>query len=85
MAKAHKIMAEALKKDIEERIDPEGKGKNCSIYVAYTKDEQIAKDMVIYLKEYFPNHKIDYAPLSLSVACHTGPNAIGIGACLNID
>ena len=85
MTKAHKIMAEALKKDIEERIDPEGKGKNCSIYVAYAKDEQIAKDMVIYLKEYFPNHDITYAPLSLSVACHTGPNAIGIGACLNID
>ena len=84
MAKAHKIMAEALVKDIEERLDPEGKGANCSIYVAYTKDEQIALDMIEFLKEYFPNHNIQYGPLSLSIACHTGPNAIGIGACVNI-
>ena len=85
MAKAHKIMAEALVRDINEKLDPEGKGANCNIYVAYTKDEQIARDMVEYLKEYFPNNVITYAPLSLSIACHTGPNAIGIGACLNID
>ncbi|WP_041138991.1 DegV family protein [Beduini massiliensis] len=85
MAKAHKIMAEALVKDINEKLDPKGKGANCNIYVAYTKDEQIARDMVEYLKEYFPNNVITYAPLSLSIACHTGPNAIGIGACLNID
>lgn len=85
MAKAHKIMADALLKDIEERLDPIGKGANCNIYVAYTKDEQIAIDMVEYLKEYFPNNEITYAPLSLSIACHTGPNAIGIGACVNVD
>lgn len=85
MAKAHKIMAEALVRDIEERLDPEGKGANCNIYVAYTKDEQIAIDMVEYLKDYFPNKSITYCPLSLSIACHTGPYAIGIGACLNVD
>ena len=85
MSKAYKIMAEALVKDVNERLDPIGKGANCNIYIAYTKDEQIARDMVEYLQEYFPNNVIVYAPLSLSIACHTGPNAIGIGACLNIN
>lgn len=85
MAKAHKIMAEALVKDVNERLDVKGKGANCSIYVAYARTEQIAVDMVEYLKDYFPNHEIVHVPLSLSVACHTGPDAIGIAACLNVD
>lgn len=85
MAKAYKIMATALVKDIEEKIDPENKGAKCSIYVAYSKDETIGQEMIEYLKDYFPNHTIEMAPLSLSIACHTGPNAIGIGACLNVD
>lgn len=85
MAKAYKIMATALVKDVEERIDPIHSGAKCNIYVAYSKDETIGLEMIEYLKKYFPNHTIEMAPLSLSIACHTGPNAIGIGACLNID
>lgn len=85
MAKAYKIMTSALVKDVKERIDPTFKGKKCNIYIAYSKDENIALEMKEFLKEYFPEHNIVIEPLSLSVACHTGPNAIGIGACLNVD
>ncbi len=40
MSKATKIMIDAIKKDIEERIDPEGHGKNVHLCVAYTFDRQ---------------------------------------------
>ena len=31
------------------------------------------------VKEAFPNAKVFYGPLSASIACHTGPGAVGIG------
>ncbi len=85
ISKAFKIMATNLVKDTEEKIDPIHSGKNCTIYVAYSKDINIGLEMKNYLQQYFPNHQIEIAPLSISVSCHTGPNAIGIAACLNID
>ncbi len=33
--------------------------------------------------DYFPNNKVFYNMLSLSIACHTGPNACGLGILLN--
>ena len=35
------------------------------------------------VEQAFPNCHTYYDPLSLSVACHTGPNALGIGISLN--
>lgn len=84
MTKAEKIMLEALIKDINERIDPEGKGKNVQLMIAYTYDKSIADNIVNTLKELFPEQDIIIDPLSLSVSCHIGPNALGIGAAKKI-
>ena len=84
IAKAEKIMLDALIKDINERIDPIGKGDNCQLFVAYTYDKSISDNMVKILEEAFPGHQIIRDPLSLSVSCHIGPNAFGVGAAKKI-
>lgn len=38
------------------------------------------KDWEQQLREAFPGDHVHYEPLSFSIACHTGPNAFGVGA-----
>jgi len=84
MAKASKIMLDAAIKDINERIDPQGKGDNCYIMVAYTYDKESGENYVKMINEVFPHHNIICDPLSLSVSCHIGPNALAIAVCKKI-
>ena len=37
------------------------------------------KDWEQQLREAFPGDHVHYEPLSFSIACHTGPNAFGVG------
>lgn len=84
MHKATKIMIDSIIKDVETRIDPLGKGDNVYICVAYTYDEQPALELKQQLEEIYPQHTILCDPLSLSVSCHSGPNALAIAACKKI-
>ena len=84
MSKATKIMMEAIKKDIDERLDPEGKGKNVHVCIAYTYDEQPALELKKELEAIYPDSTIICDPLSLSVSCHIGPHALAIAACKKI-
>ena len=58
MSKATKIMMEAIKKDIDERLDPEGKGKNVHVCIAYTYDEQPALELKKELEAIYPDSTI---------------------------
>lgn len=80
--KAEKIMIDALKEDIENRLDVQGKGKNVEIRIAHTNCLEDAENFKIKLQEVFPEHDIKIVPLALSVACHTGEGAIGCGCIL---
>ena len=84
VSKGKQIMLDAAINDINTRIDPEGKGKNCEIYVAYTYDRSLGKEYARQIQETFPDHHIIYDPLSLSVSCHIGPNAIAIAVAKKI-
>lgn len=84
MSKATKIMIDAIKKDIEERIDPEGHGKNVHLCVAYTFDRQQGLELKQELEALYHDSIIFCDPLSLSVSCHIGPHALAIGACKKI-
>lgn len=42
-------------------------------------DPEAEKDWERQVREAFPGDHVHYEPLSFSVACHTGPNAFGIG------
>ena len=70
------LMLNAIKNDIDTRF---GGAENVRIMVAYTKDEETALQWKEEIQKEFPNHEIQMAPLSLSVACHIGPGALAIG------
>ena len=42
-------------------------------------DEAEAEKWYAMVKNTFPDYEVFYLPLSLSIACHTGPNACGLG------
>lgn len=79
MKKAFKIMVEALQKDFNHRFD-KAKPENIHIGIAGTL---LSEDEIRAYKETlgkaFPQCKIYYQPLSLSIGCHVGPHAVGIG------
>lgn len=77
--KAEKIMIDALHHDIETRIDKEGRGDNVYVRIAHSNCPEAAMKLKEKLQKEFPNHEIDIVPLALSIACHTGPGALGCG------
>lgn len=84
MAKASKIMIDAITKDIKERIDDSEDMNNTRIMIAYTYDKDQALEFKKQVEEIFPNHEVICDPLSLSVACHIGPHSLAIAACKKI-
>lgn len=68
-----------LKAELAGRLgDPEM--KNCYVAVAYTDNEDQAREFAEELKAAFPNRlnaKIDVRPLSLLISCHIGQNGLG--------
>ena len=76
---AREIMLDAILSDLNDRFgDPQAKG--CVLSLAYTRDLEQAEVMRDMVQERFPDKKICIDPLSLVVACHTGPGAVGITA-----
>lgn len=84
MAKASKIMIDAITKDTKERIDDSEDMSNTRIMIAYTYDKDQALEFKKQVEEIFPNHEVICDPLSLSVACHIGPHSLAIAACKKI-
>ena len=84
MSKATKIMIDAIKKDIEERIDPEGHGKNVHLCVAYTFDRQQGLELKQELEALYHDSIIFFFFFSLSVSCHIEPHALAMAACRRI-
>ena len=82
LAKAEKIMIDALRNDIEQRIDPNGHGENVMIKIAHANCPEAAEKLKEKLMEAFPGHEVTIVPLALSICCHTGPEALGCGCVL---
>ncbi len=72
---AREKMIDSLCQDLLGEFD----GMPMHVGVAYSGDPENGKKWQKYVQERFPKCKVQSAPLSLSVACHTGPGAIGIG------
>lgn len=77
---AMKIMINALENDLKNRFN----GKKISIYLAYSGNKSLAEDWEQMVKAAFPEYEIFSAPLPLSISCHIGAGAIGIGCVENI-
>ena len=54
-------------------------GKSVSIRAAYTGSEETGENWRLVLQSAFPDLAIEEDPLPLSIACHTGTDALGVG------
>ncbi|WP_294404099.1 DegV family protein [uncultured Clostridium sp.] len=73
---ARKTMKQAIRDDLENRF---ADIKSMKIYAAYTSNKELGELWKNELEEEFPGYEIELYPLSLSVSCHIGPEALGVG------
>lgn len=83
---AKKNMLEAMKKDVEGRFSDYATKGQLKLHVAYTTDEETAKQWKEEVQNMFPDIAITRMdPLSFSVTCHTGPGVLAIAASHALD
>lgn len=72
---AMEAITEAVQNDIENRF----KDSKITITAAYTGKLSKGEEWQSILREAFPNYTIELDVLPLSIACHLGPDALGVG------
>jgi len=77
-------MVKALQEDLDNRFAQAAAGEGVSLYSAYSGSRQEAEEYVKELEKIFTGYQFTLEPLSLSVACHVGPGAIGVGIVKNV-
>ena len=83
---AKKNMLEAMKKDVEDRFSDYVTKGQLKLHVAYTTDEETARQWKEEVQSVFPDISISRMdPLSFSVTCHTGPGVLAIAASHALD
>ena len=76
------IMINAIKNDIETRFGGlKNYKENIYLQAAYTTDKETAESWKAEISKALPGVEIHMDPLSLSVACHIGPGALGVTCC----
>ena len=76
---AKKNMLEAMKKDVEGRFSDYVTKGQLKLHVAYTTDEETARQWKEEVQSMFPDIAISRIdPLSFSVTCHTGPGVLAV-------
>ncbi len=75
MRQATNCMLNALRDDLSGRFSE----KRVKIMAAYSGSDEVGQHWLNWVQKQFPGQEICGAPLSLSIGCHTGPNAIGLG------
>lgn len=83
MGQAKRKMIQQIRKELETEFKPEYEQGKMALLVAYSKIKEEGEKFVKEIEREFPNMKVLYIdPLALSVACHTGAGALGIGICV---
>jgi DegV family protein with EDD domain len=82
MRAARKLMIQRVKADIQGRLKPLRDAGHLAVSIAYSQiSEQGKADWWAEVQAAFPEEKlVEGDPLTLSIACHTGPGALGVGA-----
>lgn len=76
---AKKTMIEAMRSDLETRFrDLYEKGEVYLLAASNGSPEMVEK-WIAEIQAAFPGMDVLYAPLSLGISCHIGPDALGIG------
>lgn len=76
MNNAIKTMIEAIQKDKDERF---ADAEKVVIRAAYSGDEKAGEAWRAELQKAFPKFKIEKEPLPISISCHVGDGALGLG------
>lgn len=79
MLKCESKMIEAVKNDVEKRFSQERTKKMCVGAAGSFLSESEKQNWLSMVQEAFPQADVWYDALSMSIACHTGPGAVGIG------
>ena len=79
------IMMNAIKNDIMNRFGGLTKEKGVFLQIAHTNNAAAAEELKKELLETFPGFDVHIDPLSLSVACHIGPGALGVACTKKMD
>ncbi len=81
MKSAFRTMCKALQKDLDGKLKTFHENGELVLGIAntYLPEEELAQ-WQSELQKTFPGEEILHGPLNLSIGCHTGPGAIGIGA-----
>ena len=74
------VMMNALRNDLEHRFGGV-ENKNYILYIAHTQNEEAALSLKEELAMAYPDVEIYMDRLPLSVSCHIGPGALGVGCC----
>ena len=78
---ARDIMARAILHDCRMRFDAGEHAEKVSFAIAYSGSGEEAVRFRDFLQNLFPGHLIRTAALTLSIACHVGPGALGLSCC----
>ena len=78
MKHAQQRMIEHIRQDLEGRFASVPKEQLKLAAAGTFLDEKQAQAWVEMIRAAFPGEEVIYDPLSLSIGCHTGPNAAGI-------
>lgn len=70
---------EAMIGGIENDLNTRFNGKNVKISTAFTGNREQAEKLLGEVKEHFPDYDIELDALPISISCHIGPGAFGIG------
>lgn len=87
MKQAKAKMIAATKKEISERFPEEYKAGKVFLGMAHSYSDLNAKELKDFeeeVKQNFPELKLfAFDPLPLFIVCHTGPNAMAVGLCVD--
>jgi DegV family protein with EDD domain len=83
MNAAKKAMISAIEKDIEIRFEKYYIHSKIKLAIAYAGDKSMVNDLETMLRKKYPQFDIMVVPLALSICCHTGEGALGVG-CMKI-
>lgn len=83
MGQAKKKMIQQIKNELDTEFKTEYEQGRMALLVAYSKFKDEGLKFAKEIEREFPDMKVLYVdPLSLSVVCHTGAGALGIGICV---
>lgn len=79
MSAAKKTMIKALEDDVLNRFDSGNEDNEILLQIAHTNEEKSSQILKEELQAIFPKYPIYIDHLPLSIACHLGPGALGVG------